>query len=114
MSSKRPAMVGSVVREVVAPLLRECPQECGIVSLTEVAVSADLSYATCSVSALAVPERALEYLQSRMKDLQTQLGRALQIHRVPKIRFRIDRRSEQGERIDRLLEQESRGAGGAR
>lgn len=104
MSSKRPAMIGSVIREVVAPLLRECPRECGIVSLTEVEVSADLSYAACFVSALAHSDLAVEYLVSRRKDLQTALGHALQIHRVPVLRFRVDPRMEKGARIDELLQ----------
>ncbi len=106
MTSKRPAMIGSVVRAVVAPLLRACPRECGMVSLTEVEVSADLSYATCLVSALAVPDQAVAFLTSKRKELQMALGHALQIHRVPLLRFRIDPRSERGARIDRLLEGE--------
>lgn len=97
-------MVGSVVRSVVAPLLRGCPQDCGIVSLTEVEVSADLSYATCYISALLHPDQALAFLTSHIRELQTGLGQALQIHRTPRIRFRIDPRSERGARIDRLLE----------
>jgi ribosome-binding factor A len=96
-------MIASVVREVVAPLLRECPRACGIVSLTEVDVSRDLSYATCYVSALREPGQALRFLQSQAKDLQSTLGQALQIHRVPRIRFRIDPRTERGERMERLL-----------
>lgn len=103
MTSKRPAMIGSVVREVVAPLLRECPPQCGIVSLTEVEVSADLSYATCLISALSENDQALAFLVSRLKELQTALGRTLQIHRVPKIRFRIDTRGQSAERLDALL-----------
>lgn len=104
MTSRRPAMIGSVVREVVAPFLRECPSVCGIVSLTEVEVSADLAYATCLVSALASPDQAVSFLTSRLKELQSALGRTLQIHRVPQIRFRIDPRPERGARIDRLLD----------
>ncbi|ALM10000.1 MAG: hypothetical protein PeribacterA2_0627 [Candidatus Peribacter riflensis] len=96
-------MIGSVVREVVAPLLRECPPVCGIVSLTEVEVSADLSYATCLISALFENDQALAFLVSRLKELQTALGRTLQIHRVPKIRFRIDTRGQRAERLDELL-----------
>lgn len=97
-------MIGSVIRSVVAPLLRECPRECGMVSLTEIEVSADLSYATCLVSALSVPDQAVAFLTSKRKELQTSLGHALQIHRVPILRFRIDPRPESGARIDRLLE----------
>lgn len=96
-------MIGSVVREVVAPFLRECPPECGIVSLTEVEVSADLSYATCFLSALSVPDQAVQFLTSKRGEIQTALGKTLQIHRVPQVRFRLDPRSDRGARIDRLL-----------
>lgn len=96
-------MIGSVVRSVVAPLLRECPQACGIVSLTEVSVSADLSYATCYVSALRAPEQALAFLSSQMRVIQAALAQALQIHRIPRVRFRIDPRTEKGERLEKLL-----------
>lgn len=105
MSSKRPAMIGSVIREVVAPLLRECPRACGIVSLAEVEVSADLAHATCYVSALAVPDEALAFLASKKHELQSRLARALQIHRIPQLRFRIDPRAERGTRLDQLLQE---------
>lgn len=97
-------MVASVVRSVVAPLLRECPRECGIVSLTDVEVSSDIGYATCYVSALERPQEAVSFLTSRMSVLRKALGAALQMHRAPLLRFRIDPRTERGNRIDRLLE----------
>jgi len=97
-------MIGSVVREVVAPLLRECPRECDMVSLTEVEVSSDLSYATCFISALKVPDQAIVFLKSRLKDIHAHLAKALQIHRIPKVRFRIDPRTERGSRIEQLLQ----------
>ncbi|MFH0851856.1 MAG: ribosome-binding factor A [Candidatus Peregrinibacteria bacterium] len=103
MSSKRPAMVGSVVRSVIAPFLRECPQACGIVSLTEVEVSSDLSYATCYVSALFDPQQAVTFLKEQIPELRSRLGKALQIHRTPLIRFRIDPRAERASRLDELL-----------
>jgi ribosome-binding factor A len=96
-------MVASVVRETIAPVLRECPQACGIVTITEVEVSRDFSYATCYVSALENVREAIAFLSSQIPDLQGRLGAALQIHRVPRIRFRIDPRTERGRRIDRLL-----------
>ena len=101
---KRPAMIASVVRDIVAPLLRGCPQACGIVSLTEIEVSEDIGYATCYVSALSEPEKAIAFLQSRMPELKRALGAALQMHRAPFLRFRIDPRAERGSRIDQLLE----------
>lgn len=97
-------MLGSSVREIVAPVLRECPPECGIVSITGVEVSSDLSYATLSLSALQNPEAALAFLEGKRRDLQKRLV-ALQTHRIPKLRFRIDRAGEQGARIEKLLDE---------
>ena len=100
--SKRPAMLVSTVRELIAPALRECPRECGITAITQVDVSADLSYVTVYVSALKNPEEALAYLDGRRRELQKSLGRP-QTHKTPQLRFRIDRRGEEGSRIDELL-----------
>ncbi len=101
---KRPAMIASVVRGVVARVLPQCPPTCGIVSLTEIEVSADFSYATCYVSALEHIEEAMSFLESQAKGLQSALGAELQMFRVPKIRFRVDERTQRGMRIDALLE----------
>ncbi|MEI8230933.1 MAG: ribosome-binding factor A [Candidatus Peregrinibacteria bacterium] len=103
--SKRPLMIASVVRSVVAPFLRGCPPVCGIVSLTDVEVSSDLSYANCLVSALKEPGQAVEFLESRHSELQRGLAAALQAFRIPKVRFKIDPRTERGRRIDELLAQ---------
>ena len=100
--SKRPAMVGSVIREIIAPVLRDCPPECGMVSLTRIEVSEDFSYATVYVSALTEPERAVTFLEERRVSLQAQLG-GLRRKRIPKLRFRIDRSGEKENRIDDLL-----------
>jgi ribosome-binding factor A len=100
--SKRSAMLGSVIREIIAPVLRECPQECGVVTITNVVVSEDYSYVTVSVSALKAPESALEFLEGKTRELQRGLS-VLDRKRIPHIRFRLDHASEQGNRIDALL-----------
>lgn len=100
--SKRPKMLASVVREVIAPVLQKCPQQCGIASITEVEVSDDFSYATIYVSALREPERAVHFLQKRTKELQSKMG-AIYRKKIPEIRFKSDTRSDKGDRIDNLL-----------
>lgn len=97
-------MLETSARRIIAPVLRECPSACGIVSITEVEVSSDLSYATVYISALTNPEAALDFLEGRRRELQKLLGR-LQTHKTPQLRFRIDRRSEQGGRLDALLKE---------
>lgn len=99
---KRPKMLASVVREVVAPVLRDCPQQCGIVSITEVVISEDFSHATLYVTALEHTDDAITFLQKRTKDLQSKVGKIYR-KKIPEIRFRSDERPEQGGRIDTLL-----------
>jgi len=96
-------MLASVIREVIAPVLRECPEKCGVVSITEVEVSKDFSYVTFYVSALTEPDLAISFLESRIFVLQRSLGQ-LYRKRIPLIRFRKDPRTEQGSRIDELLQ----------
>lgn len=97
-------MLGSIVREVIAPVLRECPPECGIVTITEVQVSKDFRNATVFVSALKEPELALKFLRGQTKRLHTMLG---EIRRevLPQLTFKIDHSAEEGERIERLLKE---------
>ena len=104
--SKRTNMLASVVREIIAPVLRECPTECGIVSITEVEVSSDFSYATVYISALQEQKSALEFLEKRRNALQRSLSSMHRAH-IPMLRFRIDDRAEKGKRIDELLNNEN-------
>lgn len=94
--------MASVVRKMIAPVLMECPVECGIVSITEIEVSGDFSYVDVYISALDHPEQALAFLEAKRKELRGMLG-SLGKRRVPELRFKIDPRTEQGERIDALL-----------
>jgi ribosome-binding factor A len=96
-------MLGSVMRSIIAPALRECPQECGIVTITEVSVSPDCSYATVYISAMQNPQDAIAFFEKRCHALQGSLS-SLKRKRIPLLRFRIDPRSERAERIDRLLQ----------
>lgn len=98
-------MLASVIREVIAPVIRDCPPECGIVSITDVTVSPEYSVVTVSISALREPKLALKFLSSRSRELRGLLG-GLRLRKVPELRFTIDRIITQGDRIDELLRME--------
>ena len=100
--SKRSKMLASVIREVIVPVVQKCPAQCGIVSITEVDVSDDFSFATIYISALHHPENAITFLVRHTKELHTKIGR-LYRKKIPQIRFRLDYRIDRGERIDNLL-----------
>ncbi len=105
--SNRPLLLATSVRNLLSPILRECPPQCGIVTITDVLVTSDLSYVTLCISALNDPAAAIEFLQSRQKELQRKLG-GLGTHKTPHLRFRIDTQSQKASRIDQLLEDASR------
>ena len=95
-------MLASAIRSTIAPLLRECPTECGIVSITDVVLSPEYSSVQVSISALREPELALAFLKRQLGKVKKALG-GLALRRIPDIRFVIDRTVERADRIDRLL-----------
>jgi ribosome-binding factor A len=101
-------MLASVIREIVGPAIRECPPECGIVAITRIEVSDDLSYATAYISALQHAQAAVEYLTDKRGELQKRIGKAISVRRVPQLRFRLDKDELKASRIDQLLEEVSK------
>lgn len=76
----------------------------GMVTLTEVRVSSDLSYATIYYSVLnAKPEEAQEVLISAADILRGPLGRALGLRHAPELRFVQDELIESGARLSALI-----------
>lgn len=103
-------MLASTIREIIAPVLRLCPHECEIVSITRVEISSDNSYVTAYISALTNPERALEFLEKERGSVQKSLG-TLHRKKIPQVRFRIDQTVVEGSRIDELLRRASQEPG---
>lgn len=76
----------------------------GMVTLTEVQVSSDLSYATIYYSVLnAKPEEAQAVLESAAEILRGPLGRALGLRHAPELRFVVDELIESGARLSALI-----------
>lgn len=102
MPAKRSAMLASVVRAAVAPIVLACPQECGVISITDVIASEDCSSVTLYVSALKNSEEAIAFVRHELPRLKGQL-RGLNLRRMPDVFVKPDRRGEQGQRIEELL-----------
>ncbi len=76
----------------------------GMVTLTEVRASSDLSYATVYYSVLnARPEEAHQVLESAAEILRGPLGRALGLRHAPELRFVADELIEGGARLSALI-----------
>ena len=78
------------------------------VTITDVQVTNDYSYATIYVSFLGKEERkqaGLKALNRAKGFIRSELGKRLSIRKVPDLIFKLDDSLEKGERIDSIISQ---------
>ncbi|HEX6088898.1 MAG TPA: 30S ribosome-binding factor RbfA [Gemmatimonadales bacterium] len=110
-SSRRPEQVGETIRQVVADLLLRGEvrdPRVGLVTVTRVDVTNDLSHANIFVRAQgddeAERDRAIEGLKSAAGFLRSRVARVLTTRTVPELHIEADRGLEHAARINELLE----------
>jgi len=106
--SHRPKQVAETVRQVLGETLIQEVRDprIGMVTITAVTVTADLSHARIQVMAPGDAEardRALEGLQSAAGFLRGRVARALGTRVVPELHFELDRGLEHAARINTVL-----------
>ena len=80
----------------------------GLVTITAVEVTRDLSHAKVYVSSLAevaVTEQSVEALQHAAGFLRSQLSRTLKVRSVPQLQFLYDASVERGVRLSHLIDE---------
>ncbi len=108
-SSRRPEQVGETIRQVVADALSRGElrdPRIGLVTVTRVDVTADLSHAKVFVSPLgddAERERAMEGLESAAGYLRSLVAKVLTTRSVPELHMELDRGLEHAQRIEQIL-----------
>jgi ribosome-binding factor A len=98
-------MMKREVAEIVARRMRD-PRLSGMISVTDVEVTQDLSQARVFVSVLAEePERSrmLEVLTHSAGFVRHELAPRLGLREVPELRFELDTSIERGARVEELL-----------
>src|SRR5690349_240755 len=109
MSTKsypRAKRVGQQIQRALSELIRRELRDprLGMVTLTDVRMSSDLSYATIYYSVLgADPHLAQQILTQAADMLRGPLGRALGIRHSPELRFVKDELIESGARLSGLI-----------
>ena len=109
MSTKsfpRGKRVGQQIQRALSELIRRELRDprLGMITLTEVRMSSDLSYATIYYSVLgADPHLAQQILTQAADMLRGPLGRALGIRHSPELRFVKDELIESGARLSGLI-----------
>lgn len=113
--SNRPERVAQLMRREIAEVLQRRmrdPRVTGMVSVTDVEVTHDLSAARVFVSIMPDgPERqrSLDALQSAAGFIRHELAPRLGLREVPELRFVLDTSIERGARVDELLRRIDRG-----
>lgn len=111
-AARRIERAQTLIREVAAAVLaRELALPEGVlVTVTRVAASDDLYYATVFVSVLGPDESAeaaaLDELRQVTGLVQRALNRKLRMRPVPRITFAIDQDEKRRERIEKLLSEQ--------
>jgi ribosome-binding factor A len=107
--SNRPDRVAHLMQREVAEILERRmrdPRIGAMVSVTDVEVTRDLSFARIYVSLLATGDerdRILHALQSAAGWVRHELSPRLGLREVPELRFELDDSVERGARVDSIL-----------
>lgn len=108
--SQRQLRVGELVRHALAELLmrgevHDPVIEGHLITIPEVRMTADLRLATVYIMPLAGrdAEEVVEAFERNKKFLRGEVAHAINLKFAPDLRFRVDDRFEEAERIDKLL-----------
>jgi ribosome-binding factor A len=106
---RRRARLAAVIEQVVSELLQrqiKDPRVVGMVSITRVEVSQDISHARIHVSVLGTDEErqsTMRALERARGFVRSRLGGELTIRHIPDVQFVLDRSIEEGDRVIALL-----------
>ncbi|HZT25844.1 MAG TPA: 30S ribosome-binding factor RbfA [Pseudolabrys sp.] len=109
--SQRQLRVGELVRHALADMLargdvHDPVIEGHLITVPEVRMSADLRLATIYVMPMGGrdAQAVVEAFERNKKFLRAEIAHRVNLKFAPDIRFRVDERFEEAERIDRLLQ----------
>lgn len=110
MSKRNYRLAGEIKRDLIEIFSNEIrdPNIDSMVSITDVEVTNDLSYAKIYVSKLGSQkdrENLIEALTKANGFIRSALSKRLQIKKVPEINFYLDESLEYGARIEKIIEE---------
>lgn len=109
MASNRLGRINDEMQRELSSLLRKLkdPRVQGLISITNVDVTADLRYAKVYVSVLdrSTSKDVLQGLRSAAGYLRRELGRSMQLRYTPELLFQEDTSIDTGARIMTILNQ---------
>jgi ribosome-binding factor A len=109
-ASPRQLRVGELIRHALAEIfsrgdIHDPVIEAHMITVPEVRMSADLRLATIYIVPLGGrdEEKVLEALEGNKRHVRGEIARRVNLKFAPEIRFRVDERFDEAERIEKLL-----------
>lgn len=113
MSTRRIEEVSALLKREISKLMHETlAEEYGLVSLTDIEVTADFKEAKVFISVFDEQnqESVLKRLDEEKHRFQRVLGKKLKMKFTPKISFEIDKMQERVDKVDKLLQEINNGS----
>lgn len=107
----RPNRVGEEIKKELVLLIRngiKDPRVDSMISITDVEVTGDLSYATVYISRYGSDKQrqdALDGMKAASKYMRSELSRRLKLRVVPELIFKLDDSLQYGAKIESILHQ---------
>lgn len=107
----RPNRIGEEIKKELVQLIRKGvkdPRVDVMISITDVEVTRDYSYATVYISRYGTEAQrkdALEGMQAAARYLRGELSKRLKLRTVPELIFKLDDSLEYGAKIERILQE---------
>ena len=113
----RQGRLGEEIRKIISSMLlrdmKDPRLSTAMISISEVEVTSDGSYATCYVTVLPfgsgeetkkkAEEDALEGLRSAKGMMKKEIGRQIKLRHIPELIFKLDTSMEYGRHIDEVI-----------
>jgi len=107
---RRKALIKEI-SDVIQNVLKD-PRITGIISITDVELSADYRYAKVFVSVFGDQEKKdkiMDALADASLAIRKEVSKRIRMHHVPELNFHLDESLEKGKRITDLLDKISKG-----
>lgn len=102
MDSSRIKQVNALIQSKLSPIIQEYSGD-EIITITRVDTTSDLAHTKIHLGVLKDDERIIEYLNSKSKEIRSDLARSIKLRATPMIHFVIDLNESYAEKIDDLF-----------
>lgn len=107
MNEERRKKLEWAVQNIIAPIVFEEAWEVGethgVITITKVKISSDLSYLDVFVSCFVEPETLAHDIAKFWNAIQRRLNKSLDIYKLPRVRFRYDESWEVWMWVEQLI-----------